>query len=186
MKALLLERRNMYSSGLESSGPRGRRTTTVAAGRTDAFGVIAGVVSTVSVGVAMRMCVTLRAMVRVFMSQNCIDRWHATGGIAIAGDLLRFHAVPYVTLFINPSVYFERIDGGEADPYDIIGAVKTAQELAQMGAEHWENSVVLSDFAYTVKPGFVATPVGDDGSPVILDGGRWSQLVGAMEALGVA
>ena len=72
-----------------------------------------------------------------------------------------------------------------SDPYDIIGAVKTAQELAQMGAEHWENSVVLSDFAYTVKPGFIATPVGDDGSPVMLDGTRWGQLVGAMEALGV-
>lgn len=118
------------------------------------------------------------------MSQNIIDRWHATGGIAIVGDLLRFHAVPYVTLFINPSVYFERIDGGEADPYDIIGAVKTAQELAQMGAEHWENSVVLSDFAYTVKPGFIASPVGEDGSPMMLDAGMWTQLVGAMEALG--
>jgi hypothetical protein len=173
----------MYSSGSESSGPRGRRTTTVAAGRT--IVVIAGGVSTAGVGLTMLIYVTLAAMVRVFMSQNCIDRWHATGGIAIAGDLLRFHAVPYVNLFINPSVYFERIDGGEADPYDIIGAVKTAQELAQMGAEHWENSVVLSDFAYTVKPGFIASPVGDDGSPVMLDGGMWGQLVGAMEALGV-
>jgi hypothetical protein len=147
--------------------------------------VIAGGVSTAGVGLTMLIYVTLAAMVRVFMSQNCIDRWHATGGIAIAGDLLRFHAVPYVNLFINPSVYFERIDGGEADPYDIIGAVKTAQELAQMGAEHWENSVVLSDFAYTVKPGFIASPVGEDGSPVMLDGGMWGQLVGAMEALGV-
>ncbi|WP_146156448.1 hypothetical protein [Enhygromyxa salina] len=120
----------------------------------------------------------------MFMSQNCIDRWHAAGGIALDGDILRFHAVPGAGLFINPSVYFERIDGGEADPYDIVGAVKTAQELAQMGAEHYERSVVLGDFAYTVNPGFVASPVGPDGTPVMLDGGAWGQLVGAIEALG--
>jgi hypothetical protein len=124
-------------------------------------------------------------MVRVFVSQNCIDRWHATGGIGIDGDLLRFHAVPSASLFINPSVYFERVDGGEADPYDIVGAVKTAQELAQMGAEHYERSVVLGDFAYTVNPGFVASPVGPDGAAQMIDAGTWGQLVGAMEALGL-
>ena len=124
-------------------------------------------------------------MVRVFVSQNCIDRWVGAGGIAIEGDLLRFHAVPSASLFINPSVYFERIDGGDADPYDIVGAVKTAHELNQMGAEHYGASVVLGDYAYTVNPGFVASPVGPDGAPVMLDGGTWGQLVGAMEALGV-
>ncbi|EDM73512.1 hypothetical protein PPSIR1_08376, partial [Plesiocystis pacifica SIR-1] len=66
----------------------------------------------------------------------------------------------------------------------IIGAVKTSQELSQMGADHYETSVVLGDYAYTVKPGFVATAVGPDGAPMMLDGGRWGQLVGAMEALG--
>ena len=124
-------------------------------------------------------------MVRVFVSQNCIDRWHAAGGIGIDGDLLRFHAVPGASLFINPSVYFERVDGGESDPYDIVGAVKTAQELAQMGAEHYERSVVLGDFAYTVNPGFVASPVGSDGAAQMIDASTWGQLVGAMEALGL-
>jgi hypothetical protein len=123
-------------------------------------------------------------MVRVFVSQTCIDRWLGAGGIALEGDFMRFHAVPRMALYINPSVYFVRIDGGEVDAYDIVGSVKTAQELAQMGADHFESSVVLGDFAYTVDPGFVATPVGADGSTMMLDGASWGQLVGAMEALG--
>ncbi len=123
-------------------------------------------------------------MVRVFVSQSCIDRWLGTGGIAIDGDLLRFHAVPQASLAIAPSVYFERIDGGDKDPYEIVGAVKTSQELTQMGADHYESSVVLGDFAYTVKPGFVASPVNADGSPMMLNAGQWGQLVGAIEALG--
>ncbi|NVB41295.1 hypothetical protein G6O69_25875 [Pseudenhygromyxa sp. WMMC2535] len=124
-------------------------------------------------------------MVRVFLSQACIDRWLGAGGIAIEGDHVHFHAVPQVRLFIDPSVYFERIDGNDSDPYDIIGAVKTAQELAQMGADHYESSVVLGDYAYTVKPGFVASPIGPEGSPSMLDGGTWGRLIGAIEALGL-
>ena len=123
-------------------------------------------------------------MVRVYVSQNCIDLWHSSGGIAIDGDMLRFHAVPNASLSIIPSVHFQRVDSGATDPYDIVGAVKTAHELAQMGAEHYENAVVLGDYAYTVNPGFIASPVGADGAPVMLDGGTWGQLVGAMQALG--
>ncbi|MCA9683282.1 MAG: hypothetical protein KC457_13875 [Myxococcales bacterium] len=119
------------------------------------------------------------------MSQACIDRWLGAGGIAIEGDFLRFHAVPQARLLVSPGVYFERIDGNDSDPYDIVGAVKTAMELAQMGADHFDSSVVLGDYAYTVKPGFIANPVGPDGAPVMLDGGSWGQLVGAMEALGI-
>jgi hypothetical protein len=124
-------------------------------------------------------------MVRIFVSQGCIDRWLGLGGLVLDGDLMHFTAVPDTHLFINPSVYFERIDGSDNDPYDIVGAVKTAQELAQMGADHYESSVVLGDFAYTVKPGFVATPVGPDGSPLMVDGARWGRLVNMMEHLGL-
>jgi hypothetical protein len=123
-------------------------------------------------------------MVRIFVSQGCIDRWLGLGGLVIEGDLMRFTAVPDTSLFITPSVYFERIDGSDTDPYDIVGAVKTAHELAQMGADHYESSVVLGDFAYTVKPGFVSVPVGPDGSPLMIDGVRWGRLVNMMDHLG--
>lgn len=123
-------------------------------------------------------------MVRVFVSQACIDRWHGAGGIAIDGEVLRFHAVPQASLRISAGVYFERIDGAERDPHDIVGSVKSEQELTQMGADHYESSVVLGDYAYTVKPGFLAMSIGPEGAPMMLDAPRWGQLVGAMEALG--
>jgi hypothetical protein len=123
-------------------------------------------------------------MPRIFVSQATIDHWLGAGGIVLDGDLLRFNALPQQNLFIDPAVYFERIDGSETDPYDIVGAVKSTQELAQMGADHYETSVVLGDFAYTVRPGFVAVPVAPDGTEAMLDGGGWGYLLGAMEHLG--
>jgi hypothetical protein len=122
---------------------------------------------------------------RIFVSQGSIDRWMGAGGIALDGETLRFQAAPQVNLHIDPAVYFERIDGADTDPYDIIGAVKTAEELGQMGADHYETSVVLGEYAYTVKPGFVALSVGPDGSEHPLDGQSWGMLLYAIEALGI-
>lgn len=123
-------------------------------------------------------------MPRIFISQPTVDLWMGAGGIEIDGDMLRMRSAPQAPLFINPAVYFLRIDGSEADPYDIVGAVKTSQELAQMGADHYEASVVLGDFAYTVNPGFVATPVGPDGRELQLDGPGWGTLLQCIEGLG--
>lgn len=121
-------------------------------------------------------------MPRIYVSQVLVDRWLAAGHIELEGDLLRLSG-PGTSLFINPAVYFERIDGGDADPHQVVGCVKSSQELAQMGAEHYDTSVVLGDNAYTVQPGFIAVPVGADGTETLMDAGTWSQLVTSIQAM---
>ena len=80
-------------------------------------------------------------------------------------------------------MFFERVDGGDADPHQLVGCVKSSQELAQMGAEHYDTSVVLGEQAYTVQPGFIAVPVGADGTETLLDAGAWQQLVGTLNTM---
>ena len=121
-------------------------------------------------------------MPRIYVSQALVDRWLVGGRIELDGDLLRL-ASPPTSLFINPAVFFERVDGGDADPHQLVGCVKSSQELAQMGAEHYDTSVVLGDQAYTVQPGFIAVPVGADGTETLLDAGSWQQLVGALSTM---
>ncbi len=123
-------------------------------------------------------------MPRIFVSQGLVDEWLGAGRVQLRGDLLELDAAGTpMSLFINPAVYFDRIDGQEVDAYDVLGVVKSAQELAQMGAEHYETSVVLGDYAYTVVPGFLAVPVGPDGTEQVLDGPAWGRLVAGLSAL---
>jgi hypothetical protein len=126
-------------------------------------------------------------MPRVFISQALVDEWLDAGGIELNGDLLRLDAggAP-MALSINPAVFFERVDGAEADAYDVVGVVKSAQELAQMGGEHYETAVVLGDYAYTVKAGFLAVAVGNDGAETVLDGAGWGRLLAGLSALAPA
>ncbi|RMG97777.1 MAG: hypothetical protein D6705_07875 [Deltaproteobacteria bacterium] len=123
-------------------------------------------------------------MPRIFVSQGLVDEWLGAGRVRLEGDLLHLDAggAP-MAMFINPAVYFDRIDGQDVDAYDVLGVVKSAQELAQMGAEHYETSVVLGDYAYTVIPGFLAIPVGPDGTEQILDGVGWGRLLAGLSAL---
>ena len=125
-------------------------------------------------------------MPRIFVAQTLVDSWLSAGAVSLERDLLRVSGPPLVDLFINPAVWFERIDGGDADPHDVVGRVKTSQELAQMGADHYESSVVMGDFAYTVQPGFIATVVDGSGAEVRLDGTAWGELMQQIEGLGTS
>lgn len=125
-------------------------------------------------------------MPRIFVAQTLVDSWLSAGRVSLEQDLLRVAGPPVVDLFINPAVWFERIDGGDADPHDVVGRVKTSQELAQMGADHYESSVVMGDYAYTVRPGFIATVVDERGAEVRLDGPTWGRLMQQIEGLGTS
>lgn len=126
-----------------------------------------------------------RVMPRIFVAQTLADSWLNAGRVQLERDLLRLPAAGgNVDLFINPAVFFERIDGSETDVHEVVGRVKTAQELAQMGADHYESSVVMGDYAYTVVPGYLAIAVDAKGTELTMDGVAWGRLLSQIEALG--
>ena len=126
-----------------------------------------------------------RVMPRIFVAQTLADSWLSAGRVQLERDLLRIAAGGGgIDLFINPAVFFERIDGTESDVHDVVGRVKTAQELAQMGADHYESSVVMGDYAYTVIPGYLAIPVDGKGTELRLDAQAWGRIVEQVESLG--
>jgi len=123
-------------------------------------------------------------MPRIYLAQSLIDTWITHAMAELKGDTLRISLDSrYIDLFINPAVYFEQIDGTESDSYDVVGRVKTSQELAQMGADHYETSVVIADHAYTVKPGFIAVVIHSTGQEQVLDQASWAKLVKILEVL---
>jgi hypothetical protein len=127
-------------------------------------------------------------MPRIFIAQTLVDAWLAAGQVGLDGDFLHFPLAgspgsqPF-PLYIQPAVYFDRVDGSDTDAYDVVGVVKTAGELAQLGAEHYDTSVVLGDYAYSVRPGFLAIPVGPDGGETVLDGPTWGRFLASFAAM---
>lgn len=123
-------------------------------------------------------------MPRIFVAQNLIDKWLSEGSIQLDGELLKLSTAGDATsLFINPAVFFVCVDGGDEDPYQVVGCVKSSQELNEMAAEHMDTSVIMGDQAYTVTPGFVAVPVGPDGTETLMDGATWAGLRDTLQSM---
>ena len=56
---------------------------------------------------------------------------------------------------VVPAVRFMKVAGNEVDPNDLLNRVKTEDELVEIGADLYMNSVIQGDIAYDVQPGFV-------------------------------
>jgi hypothetical protein len=96
---------------------------------------------------------------RVFFPQPLLDAWVADERIDISGAelLLRDEGRRYQ---ISEAVHVLRDAAGGGDRAQLLGKVKTRDQLSEIGAEVFESSMILDDDAYDVLPGFVGTPIG--------------------------
>lgn len=97
-------------------------------------------------------------MARLFISNERLEAWTAGGRATLEGDTMTLVELGRVFL-VRPAVRFTGITGSSLDAYDLVGLVKDADELAQMGADHMANSVIYGDTAYEVENGFIGQPL---------------------------
>ena len=97
-------------------------------------------------------------MSRLFISIERLDTWTAEGRASLVGD--RMTLIELNRAFaMKPAVHFVRAAGEDHDPNDLVGRVKSAATLAQMGAEQLGSSVIYKDTAYDVVDGFIGEPI---------------------------
>jgi hypothetical protein len=96
---------------------------------------------------------------RVFFPQALLDAWIADERVEITGTelLLRDEGRRYA---IREGFHVLRDAAGGGDAKQLLGKVKTKDQLDSIGAEVFEASMILGDDAYDVVPGFVGEPVG--------------------------
>jgi hypothetical protein len=99
---------------------------------------------------------------RLFVSQERIDRWSSEGKVTIEEDIMSLPALGR-SFRLRPAVYITRVLSREKDIHRLLGRVKTAEQLSQMGAENFANSLILGEVAYECEPGFVGEVIGAAG-----------------------
>lgn len=89
-----------------------------------------------------------------FLSQQQFVTWADGGLVDVQGD--RVVMVAEKRAFkIREAVRFLKLVSGE-DPTGLVSKVKTTQQLKDLGAEHYLDSVILGESAYEVMQGYVA------------------------------
>jgi hypothetical protein len=97
-------------------------------------------------------------MARLFISVAKLEALTAANKVSIDGDHLNLTELGR-SFRILPAVRFLGVAGGDADPHELVGLVKSEEELAGMGADHMATSVIYIDTAYEVQQGFVGDPL---------------------------
>ncbi len=140
--------------------------------RTSALNV-ASVAGTVSLDMSgtvtrrLRLCSAVRASpvsvlgrsgkvppVKLFLPEKTLEEW----ALSEKADLVEGKLVVKETNSshpVIPGVAFSKTVSGD-DTQGLVGRVKTSTQLAALGAEHLQDSVILGDTAYEVVPGYVA------------------------------
>lgn len=103
-------------------------------------------------------------MPKLFVSQEWVDLSNMEDKVTLSGDQMVIKA-DNKAYQLTPAVRFLKVEGGDADPHQLLGKVKTTASLEAMNAETMAESVLLGDTAYRVQPGFSAVYTGSD-SPV--------------------
>lgn len=101
-------------------------------------------------------------MARLFVSQQRLDRWTSEGKVTLTGEVMALPALGR-SFRLRPAFYFTRVVSEGGDDHDLIGRVKTAEQLAAIGADTYANSVIVGETAYDGEPGFVGEVVGGAG-----------------------
>lgn len=97
-------------------------------------------------------------MSRLFISVERLDEWSAEGRAKLEGDRMTLLELGQV-FAMKSAVYFRSVAGSEQDPANLVGLVRSEEELIEMGADHMSTSVIYGDTAYNVINGFLGEPL---------------------------
>jgi hypothetical protein len=94
----------------------------------------------------------------LFVSQAMLASWAEQGKIDFVGNVMTLlqgegKGRSYA---LEPAVRFMKVIDGGADPNQLLAKVKQVSQLKEMGAEQFEDSVIMGDVGYEVQPGFLA------------------------------
>jgi hypothetical protein len=105
-------------------------------------------------------------MKRFFFSQGMLDSMVEAGKIRVDKGILTMLADGHPTFALLPAYRFVKTIDDGADPAGLVGQVRSEQELRELGAEVYLDSVIYRDVAYLAEPGFIAerqSPAGPAG-----------------------
>jgi len=98
---------------------------------------------------------------RLFVPQQMLDHWLSEGRVDVDGETMI--TKPEGQRFtLTTAVLFKAEVTGAADAHSLVGRVKDLEQLAEIGAEHYADSVILGDNAYQVVEGFAGTLIREE------------------------
>lgn len=96
---------------------------------------------------------------KLFIPHTVLYRWVDTGKVTFDNEILNL-LQEKKAYTVTPAVRFMKLVAGD-DVKGLLTKVRTLSKLAELGAEHMSDSVILGDTAYEVQEGFIGVVLAD-------------------------
>jgi hypothetical protein len=93
-------------------------------------------------------------MAAVFITNAMLTQWSDQGKVRLDDTTLTL-LQENRTVKLKPAVRFTKTIDGSPDPNALLGKVKSKDQLDELKAEHYLDSVILGDVGYQVVEGFL-------------------------------
>lgn len=91
---------------------------------------------------------------RVFFPQEALDAWLEDERITLDGDIMILNQEQQRFKLSTAFRFLKEVaDGGDAN--NLVGKVKTKEQIEALEGEHCSDSVIIGDDAYEIVEGFV-------------------------------
>ena len=90
----------------------------------------------------------------LFIAQQTLDAWVDQDKVEFDHNVMTIKADGRSFKMVE-AVRFVKVEGGEEDTAGLLGRVKTNDQLKEMGAERYRDSVLHQDIPYKVQEGFI-------------------------------
>ncbi len=98
---------------------------------------------------------------KVFFTQELLDELNAQGKLLLEGETITILTKAKPKFSLQQAVRFTALDSGE-DTEKLVGKVKPLNELNEIKAEIFPDSVVVKDNVYRVETGFIGLPLKEE------------------------
>ncbi len=98
---------------------------------------------------------------KVFFTQELLDELNESGKLQLEGETITILTKAKPRFSLQQAVRFTAMDSGE-DTEKLVGKVKTLDDLKDLKAEIFPDSVVVKDAVYRVETGFIGLPIKEE------------------------
>lgn len=104
----------------------------------------------------------MKARKKIFIPQEKLEAWVQEGKISISDNVITTLAGNKISYKLIPAFKFLRLTSGDSDSENLIGAVKTKDDIKHLKPDIFMDSIIIGNTAYEVEMGYIGNLTVDE------------------------
>jgi hypothetical protein len=99
---------------------------------------------------------------KIFIPQDKLETWIQDGKISMTDNVITTLTGNRVSYKLVPAFKFIKLTSGDTDIQQLIGTVKTKNDIKHLNPDIFMDSIIIGDMAYEVEMGYIGNITGND------------------------